>query len=239
MALDCEGWGFEFNYFGVDGWSASSDIPARSLPNGGDLTVDSLTHVTVSDAHFDSIAQLYSGEINFRRPLFGNISVLTGFRWLEMTDKYFAEGNTTTGYTVSESILTHNHLYGSQIGLDGTLAQQADRWRIRGFVKAGLFLNNADQATSLADADPTGPGSHAVNNNNVGAAFFGETGLVGYLQITKHLSASGGYEVMFVNNVAQPVNQLAGTNLANSTATVDASSGLFYQGASAGLEWTW
>ena len=44
---------------------------------------------------------------------------------------------------------------------------------------------------------------------------------------------------MFVNNVAQPVNQLAGTNLANATATVDASSGLFYQGATAGLEVTW
>ena len=55
----------------------------------------------------------------------------------------------------------------------------------------------------------------------VGAAFFGETGIVGYFQITKHLSASGGYQVMFVNSVAQPVNQLADTNLAKSTATVD------------------
>ena len=138
---------------------------------------------------------------------------------------------------MSETILTHNHLYGFQIGADGTLAQEADRWRISGFVKGGIFLNNADQATSLSD--PGGLGSLAVNNNNVGAAFFGETGIVGYFQITKHLSASGGYQVMFVNGVAQPVNQLAGTNLANSTATVDASSGLFYHGASAGLEVTW
>ena len=44
---------------------------------------------------------------------------------------------------------------------------------------------------------------------------------------------------MFVNGVAQPVNQLSGTNLANSTATVDASAGLFYHGATAGLELTW
>ena len=86
---------------------------------------------------------------------------------------------------------------------------------------------------------PADLGSRAVNNNEIGAAFFGETGVIGYLQITKHLSASGGYQVMFVNGVAQPVNQLSGTNLANSTATVDASSGLFYHGATAGLELTW
>ena len=57
--------------------------------------------------------------------------------------------------------------------------------------------------------------SSLASTTTTKAAFFGETGLVGYFQITKHLSASGGYQVMFVNNVAQPVNQLAGMNLAN------------------------
>src|SRR5208337_3658555 len=33
-ALDCEGWGFELNYFGVDGWSATKDVPNGSLPSG-------------------------------------------------------------------------------------------------------------------------------------------------------------------------------------------------------------
>ena len=33
-ALDCEGWGFELNYFGIDGWSATTDIPNASLPSG-------------------------------------------------------------------------------------------------------------------------------------------------------------------------------------------------------------
>jgi hypothetical protein len=237
-ALDCEGWGFEVNLFGIDGWSATSDIPSGSLPNGGSLLVDSVTRLQLTDAHFASIARLYSTEINFRKPLFNNVSFLAGFRWLEMTDQYSADGTSaTTANTVSETVLTHNHMYGFQIGADGTLFQEADRWRITGFVKGGIFLNDADQATSLAD--PGGLGSLTVNNNHVGAAFFGETGIIGYFQITKHLSASGGYQVMFVNGVAQPANQLSGTNLANSTATVDASSGLFYHGASAGLEVNW
>ncbi|MGO9107610.1 MAG: hypothetical protein ACLP9L_00110 [Thermoguttaceae bacterium] len=240
-ALDCEGWGFELNYFGIDGWSATKDIPNGSLPSGtANLTVDSVTQLSLTDAHFESTARLYSAEVNFRKPLFANLSLLAGFRWLEMTDKYLAGGTSaTTGNTSSETILTHNHLYGFQIGADGPLAQEANRWRINGFVKGGIFLNSADQATSLSD--PGGLGSLAVNNNNNNdtAAFFGEAGIVGYFQITKHFSASGGYQVMFINGVAQPVNQLSGTNLANSTATVDVTSGLFYHGASAGLELTW
>jgi len=238
-ALDCEGWGFELNYFGIDGWSATNGIPASLLPNGGNLVVDGVTQVPLTDAHFESIARLYSTEVNFRKPLFGALSVLAGFRWLELNDRYLAEGTSATAYAVSETIQTHNNLYGSQVGADGTLFQQADRWRITGFVKGGVFLNSADQATSLSDADPAGPGSHTVKNSNNGTAFFGETGIVGYVQISKHLSASGGYQVMFVNGVAQPVNQLSDTNLAKSTATVDVSSGLFYHGATAGLEVTW
>ena len=92
-ALDCEGWGFEVNYFGIDGWSATNDIPAASLPSGtANLVVDSVTQVPLTDAHFESIARLYSTEVNFRKPLFGNLSFLAGFRWLEMTDQYLAEG---------------------------------------------------------------------------------------------------------------------------------------------------
>ena len=82
-------------------------------------------------------------------------------------------------------------------------------------------------------------GSLNVNNNQNCAAFFGEAGLVGYFQITKHVSASGGYQVMWINGVAQPVSQISGTNLQNSSASLDVSSGIFYHGATAGLEVNW
>ncbi len=238
--LDCEGWGVEWNYFGVDGWSATYDIPNSSLPNGtANLTVDNVTQLSLTDAHFESISRLYSSESNFRKPLFGDVAFLAGFRWLELTDQYLAQGTSaTTGNVASEKILTHNNLYGFQVGADGTLFKEARRWRLNGFIKAGVFLNNADQATSLSD--PGGLGSLSVNDNHIDeASFFGETGIVGYFQITKHLAAHGGYEIMFVDGVAQPVNQISGTNLANSTVTFNMSSGLFYQGATAGLEVSW
>ena len=44
---------------------------------------------------------------------------------------------------------------------------------------------------------------------------------------------------MFADGVAQPVNQIAVTNLVTTSASLDRSSGLFYHGATAGLEVTW
>jgi hypothetical protein len=240
-ALDCEGWGFELNYFGIDNWSTTYNIPNGALPSRlANITVDNETKLSVTDAEFASMARLYSTEVNFRRPLYGNSSILAGFRWIEMTDKYLFDGTSaSTANILSESVLTHNHLYGFQLGSDGTIAKEDGRWRLNGFVKGGVFLNSADQATALND--PNGLGYRAANYNHDGAAFFGESGVVGYFQITKHLSASGGYEVMFVNNVAQPANQISATNLVDSSkpTSVDTSSGLFYHGATAGLELTW
>ena len=240
--LDCEGWGFELNCFGIDGWSASGNVSTASLPGAeAFLTIDNSINgknVPVTDPRFESIARLYSTEVNFRRPLFGNLAFLAGFRWLDMMDQYSTEATSAvTGNPFSETIRTHNHLFGLQIGADGTLLQQSDRWRLAAFVKGGVFLNNANQTTSFSD--PADSLSYTASGSRVGGAFFGETGVVGYLQITKHLAASGGYQVMFVNGVAQPVNQLAGTDLENHAAKVDASSGLFYHGATAGLELTW
>ncbi len=235
-ALDCEGWGFEVNYFGIDGWSASADVPT-----GGNLVVDnSGVTVPLTDAHFESISRLYSTELNFRRPAFDAISVLVGFRWVDMTDEYSAGGTSDLGSTVSETIRTRNHMFGCQIGADGTLFQKSDRWRIAGFIKGGVFLDYSNQATTLNDPD-NAVSPLAASNNDVSAAFFREMGLVGYVQICKHLSASAGYQVMIINGVAQPAKQLAVTNLNGTTpsATVDASSGPFYHGATAGLELTW
>jgi hypothetical protein len=238
-ALDCEGWGLEVNYFGIDGWSSVRDFPTTGLPAGGNLAIDGIqTPLSLTTAHFDSTARLYSGELNFRKPLIGDIAILAGFRWVELADRYYASGmSATTLNTASETILTHNHMYGFQLGADGILAKQPDRWKITGFVKGGIFLNEADQATSLSD--PGGLGTQTASNDNHVGAFFGEAGFTGFIQLTKHLSASAGYQVIFINNVAQPVNQIAGMDLATSAAVVDTSAGLFYHGASVGMEVTW
>ena len=192
----------------------------------------------LSAVQFQSTSFLYSVEINARKPLFGNFSGLIGFRWLDLTDRYLATGTRAdTGDAVAEFVQTRNHLFGAQIGADGTVHQVSDRIRINGFLKAGVFYNNANQETFLLD--PGGNGSLSVSNSQKQAAFFGEAGLVAYVKITEHVSARAGYQVMFINGVAQPGNQLTLTNLATQTATLDTNSSILYHGANFGLEAAW
>jgi len=239
-ALDCEGWGVEVNYFGIDSWSFEQNLPDLSgTVNGGvaNLVADSVIQVPLSSVLFQSTSFLYSVEINARKPLFGNIGGLIGFRWLDLTDRLLALGTRDTGDAVAEFVQTRNHLFGVQIGADGAIKQVCDRVCINGFVKAGVFYNNANQETALSD--PAGNGMLSVSNDQKQAAFFGEAGFVGCVQVTQHLTARAGYKVMYVNGVGQPGNQLAGTNLAAQTATLDTNSSILYHGANFGLEVVW
>ena len=74
--LDCAGWGVELNYFGVNGWSTETTLPTTALVGGmGNLVVDRFTTpIPLADAHFESIARLYSTEANFRAPLCGSFT---------------------------------------------------------------------------------------------------------------------------------------------------------------------
>jgi hypothetical protein len=240
-ALDCEGWGLEVNYFGIDSWSVQRNDPGIGsvIPGGSaNLVADSALLVPVSAVQFQATSFLYSVEINARKPLFGKISGLLGFRWLDLTDRYLATGpRSDTGGSVAEFVQTRNHLFGAQLGADGMIGQLGNRCRINAFVKAGVFYNGANAAAYLEDPDVNG--NLAVSNSQKQAAFFGESGVVGCVQITEHLSARAGYEVMFINGIAQPGNQLSGTNLAAGTLSLDTTSGLFYHGANFGLEAVW
>ena len=70
-------------------------------------------------------------------------------------------------------------------------------------------------------------------------AFIGEAGLNGYVQIDKHVSCSFGYQVMYLNNVAQPVNQIAQSDLIAAEHKSMSSSGVFYHGGNLGIELSW
>jgi hypothetical protein len=237
--LDCDGWGFESKSFFISDWSVTKDVPNSALPLGAaNLAVDEYENLALANGHFEALARLYSGEWNFRMPMFGNFSFLAGLRYISMTDRYQGSGtNVTTLNTAAETITTHNHLYGFQLGADGIICQHPDRWKIMGFVKGGIYANDADQGTVVYD--PGGLGAQAVSNNIDVATFVGEAGLTGYVQINKHLSATAGYQVMFISSVAQPVNQISGMNLSIPSSAVDTSAGLLYHGATAGFEVTW
>jgi hypothetical protein len=239
VVTDCEGLGLELNYFAVDGWSVARSFGNSQFPSGvANLTVDSIITEPLSDAQFDTTSVIHSSEINLRQRLVGNIDILTGFRWIDMNDRYLATGTSAvTGNQLLQSTIAWNHLFGWQTGLDGRLGPDDGRWSIGGWVKAGSALNNANTSTALSD--PGNLGSLAVSANECHVAFFGEAGLTGTIQIDKHISATFGYQVMFINNLAQPLNQIEQTDLAAGTTLVNVGSGILYHGANLGLDVCW
>jgi hypothetical protein len=237
VTTDCAGLGLELNYFSIDGWSARS-AGGESLPFGT-LTVDEFVHYPFDHSHFELSSMLYSSEINLRRQLFGGLDALCGFRWIDMLDRYSVQGFSIQSGNVpmGELIETRNHIFGGQIGLDGGLGPDDGKWRIGTFIKAGVGLNNANATTSLYD--PGRLGELAAAATQCHGAFFGEAGLTGYFQISKHVAASIGYQVMYINNIAEPANQLAQTDLVAGTSQVNLDSGIFYHGANLGIDVNW
>jgi hypothetical protein len=137
----------------------------------------------------------------------------------------------------AQSIVTWNHLFASQIGLESRLGPDDGRWSIGSYVKSGVALNSANATTSLSD--PGNVGFLSANDSECHASGFGEAGITGCIQIDKHISVSIGGQVMYINNVAQPVNQIVQTDLAAGTTIVNFGGGIFYYGGNLGLELSW
>ena len=229
-------WDFELNYFGIDGWGASADFPNTALPSGfGILVVDNALTLPVENVGFEEHSRLYSSEFNIRRPINDWLTPLVGFRWVELSDNYRAQGTEFVELSpFSHEINTHNHLYGFQIGADASLKPTC-RFHIDGLIKAGIFGNAANQTSSFSDPasdlSATASGSHT--------AFLGELGLIGTYQLTKHAALRGGYQVMWIAGVALAPTQIPSTNLGGGTASIETSGNLFYHGATVGLDITW
>ena len=137
----------------------------------------------------------------------------------------------------SQAINTHNHMYGFQIGEDALLLERTGRLRINGFAKIGIFHNAADQNSNLVD--PANFGELSVVASGSHTAFLCELGLIGSYQVTQHVALRGGYQVMWIEGVALAPGQIPVANLVAGTADIATSSGLFYHGATVGMEFTW
>jgi hypothetical protein len=231
------GWDFELNFFDIVGPKASAEFSA--LPNDmGSVIVDNTIPLPVKEVGFDERFRLYSSELNLRRPVNEWLTTLVGFRWVEFYDSYSVQGvESVASMHFSQSINTHNHMYGFQIGEDAILFERTGRLRINGIAKIGVFHNAADQNSNLND--PASFPELSVVANGSHTAFLCELGLIGSYSLSQHVALRGGYQVMWIEGVALAPGQIPVTNLIAGTADIATSGGLFYHGATAGLEVTW
>jgi len=208
---------------------------------------------------------LYNAEANGRLAITSRVTLLAGVRWLQLNDDL--EGTLTPAdrgqptwkqtypyytYNLSQVGLlpldlpagnyppfwntsTTNNLYGVQIGADVKVLEFG-RFSLDGVIKIGLFDNYAEQSTGVSLKKQVQP-SQATTNH---AAFVSEAGLQLKYQLTKGLALKAGYEVLWLDGVALAPGQIQETlTLANVRALgVNCGSSVLFQGATAGLEYS-
>jgi hypothetical protein len=232
----------EFSYFQIDGWNAFRSV--GPTPNDW-LVMNAPGGFLQTQDHFDSqsmawnyASRLYNGELNVRWNPCDRISLLAGFRWVNLGEDLQGTLPPERAAVPFWDTSTRNNLYGFQIGAKGKLFERG-RFSIDGLVKAGIFDNVAEETTGVSIYRVVYWESASINR----AAFLGEIDLQCKYQITRRLSLKAGYEAMWLQGVALAPGQIPETQshitspVSVEALGVNCSSGVFYHGATAGLEY--
>lgn len=189
----------EIVYFGIDGWEDQGQKLGNNQTQGYS-------------------SSLHSTEINLRFPWTQNISLLGGFRWIELHEDY---DNAAQGSTLIDSRNVDNHMYGFQLGGNATLFDRDGPVQIYTAVKAGIYGN-------VADGDLFRLNQPAQSNlRRDHTSFVGQVDLGGNVQLTDHIFANAGYRLLWIEGVATADNQGA---QAFSDGRLDTSGSPFYHG---------
>ena len=234
-----DGYDLEASWFQIDGWSNAASIasgtdttPVFVAPGGFVQTTDSAAQFM----EWEYATRLYNGEVNVRWDLCSRITMLAGFRWVELSEQL--EGTLPPERKMPFwDNTTRNNLYGLQIGADAKLFERR-QFSVDGLVKAGIFDDNVNETTMVSIIRL--PFWESASANHV--AFLGEIGLKCKYQVTQRLSLHAAYEAIWLQSIALAPGQIPETYSHANPIYVEAigmncGSGVFYHGATAGLEY--
>jgi hypothetical protein len=231
----------ELLYFQIDGWSSTQSHitnnvwPLTSIehlvfraPVSILITTPTLPNEPMQ---FTYASKIYNSELNLRWDISNHLSMLAGFRWLELRENLY--GGVFGGESpASWNTITQNDLYGFQLGWDAILFRR-NRFSIDGIVKAGIYGNYAKQTTALDRYfDET------LGDSTTHAAFLGEVGLQCKFQLNDKLVLRAGYEALWLQGMALAPGQIHETNFQTNQVGMDTSGSVLYHGATAGLEYS-
>ncbi len=266
------GYGLELSYFNVFDRSGTKSIgpdnPADWLvmrAPGGFWQTQDFPYQTMA---WKDTTSLYSAEANGRLTLSSRLTVLVGFRWLQLNDSLLGtltppdrteplwknscnytncqlslitEGDTPAGnYPPFWKTDVVNNLYGFQIGVDGKI-WEFGRFSLGGQAKIGLFDDNAWQSAGVSVRKTVYSASATADN----AAFAAEGGLQLKYQVTGQLALKTGYELLWLDGIALAPGQIKETVTTSTPSTasvhmlgVNSGSNVLFQGFTAGLEYS-
>jgi hypothetical protein len=217
----------EGRYFGVD------HTDTNFLVTPGNFIGAGFTGPAGTSFTGKYLTMLDSTEINLRRNISDRVSILGGFRWVELKDELFYKlnGNVATG-----DYEYNNRLYGGQLGLSFNPIRPGGRWISSVEGKAGLYGNVVD-----------GGIYEFQGNNFIGSfvdqstteSFVGELDLTLGYRLTRHIVLSSGYKLLWLGDVSLAGEAASRSLLNPSLLRSNRYEDLFYQGATASIDFVW
>jgi hypothetical protein len=246
-----DGSDLEVSYFQIDGWGSAKGIGPILSDGQTDWLVMRApgNFLQTQQSHdqmmaWDYASRLYNAEMNVRWHPWPRVTVLAGFRWVNLTEEL--EGilipPTPHGTGSFWDAQTKNNLYGLQIGADARFLELG-RFSIDGLLKAGIFDNHAD-AAALVRMERIQFGESDTADY---PAFLGELGVRCEYRVTPRLSLKAGYQAIWLQGVALAPGQISETSCHGADLPqdiyvqalgVNCSSGIVFHGATAGLEYS-
>jgi len=234
--LNCD-WDLEARYFDLGGQSANS--PTITSSNGAGVlyapTAQGLFFPPLNN-NLSYTSRLQDVELNARRGPNDWLTLLAGFRYLDLDDRILVNQLTTGNTAATQKLEGFNSLLGFQIGADASLWRRGS-FSVDALVKAGIY---DDLARNALTYDSTSLAVHAATGASADrAAFCGEIGITLDYDLTQRLSLRGGYQLLWLDGVAlasqQPI--VNPPPLVGAATTVATRGDLFYNGAFVGLEY--
>jgi len=215
---------FDISFFAMQDWNA------LATASGGNLIFPLISPTEIFDTvsvSYDS--DLYSLEANMRWPVHPILSLLVGFRWVELTEQmtFFAGSNLYIG---TLTLKTANNIYGVQAGADVVLWQPLQCFRVDGTFKAGVYKNQP--LNRLHATGDFGPFFAKVGSGSQ-TSFLGEILFNATFQWSEHVAVRGGYRAMWLTGVAFARRDSTGSLAVNMRGNP------FFHGAHISLEYRW
>jgi hypothetical protein len=237
------GYDWELSFFAIDGWDNARSIasgpfvtPVFVAPGSFVQTTDAATQ----NMGWEYATRLHNAEINLRWDLCPRLTMLAGFRWVNLWEDLQGTIEPSDRASPFWDTKTRNNLCGLQLGEDWRVFNRGP-FSIDGLVKAGISDNFAEETTGVSIYRTVYWESASTNQ----LAFLGEIGLQCKYQLAQRLLLKIGYEAMCLQGVALAPGQIPETFSHGVPTTdvyvralgIDSGSGVFYHGATAGLEY--
>lgn len=230
---------WETSYFGFDDWDGTAVVEGNNdLRLAGDIGLAAVDDFFGADRmQLTSSSELHNVEINrLRRIGCTDLSWLVGFRYLNFQEDINIESTDSDNDVSNYLIGTENNLYGAQLG--GVWRRHRGIVGLEVFGKAGVFANDAKQQQFIGDFGNTFVFRDTRSDGDE-TSFVGEIGATALVRLTPRWSLRGGYNLMWIDEVARAADQLDFTDTLASGTLLNDSGDVFLHGANVGVESRW